>query len=74
MVLLERFLKYLSLAAADLVLAVAVLLLLAVIYHTSKVHSNLLEVLGLVSTFHWKVPMANHLWAVHYHNLVMFPM
>ena len=41
MVLLEQFLKYRSLEAVVSVLVVAVLPLLAVIYRTSKLHSNL---------------------------------
>lgn len=68
---LELFLTSLHQEVADSGLGVAVLvLLLAVIFHTTKAPSKLLEILALLSTFLlWRIQTASHLWVVHYLNL-----
>lgn len=68
---LELFLMSLNLEVEVLGLDVAMLvLLLAVISHTSKAHNKMLEIWALTSTFLlWKILIASHLWVVHYLNL-----
>lgn len=68
--LLELFLMSLHQEAGGLVLGVAMLvLLLAVIFHTSKVLSKLLGILALLLTFLlWRIQIASHPWVVHYLN------
>ncbi|RVX14507.1 Regulator of nonsense transcripts 1-like [Vitis vinifera] len=64
--LLELFLMSLHQEAGGLVLGVAMLvLLLAVIFHTSKVLSKLLGILALLLTFLlWRIQIASHPWVM----------
>ncbi|KAI8546748.1 hypothetical protein RHMOL_Rhmol07G0143600 [Rhododendron molle] len=58
-----------------LVRAVAMpVLLLEVIFHTNKAPSNLLEALGPLSTFLWRIQIASHLLAHRCLSLDLFPM